>query len=122
MVSVQESAEKGDFKLLFMTAIITSMVFVVGLFWNDAMKSFIESFLPATDAVSAKFAAALVVTTLAGFGIFLMYRSMKLAEVAKKEITTQTLRVMKEFDKRRKEMEKRQKKLDRILERTARNI
>ena len=118
MVSVQEAAEKQDFKLLFMTAIITSMVFVVGLFWNDAMKSFIESILPARDEVSAKFAAALIVTTIVGFAVFLLYRSINLAESAKKGITTQTVRLFKELEKKRKELEKKHKRLDRALERS----
>lgn len=122
MASIQEAAEKQDFKLLFMTAIITSMVFVVGLFWNDAMRSFIESFLPARDEVSAKFAAAMIVTVLVAFAVFLLYRSMKFAEYARKGIADQTSKILKELDKQKKEMEKRQKKLDRALEKASRNL
>src|SRR3989338_2797765 len=106
MGSTQDAAERQDFKILFVTAIITSMVFVVGLFWNDAMRSFIESFLPASEAVSAKFAAALIVTTIVGFAVFLFYRSMRFAEYAKKGITNQTMKILKDFDKRKKEMER----------------
>ncbi|MBI4894895.1 MAG: hypothetical protein HY831_00220 [Candidatus Aenigmarchaeota archaeon] len=49
MASVQESAEKQDFKMMFLAAIVTSMVFVVGLFWNEAMKATVETLFPARD-------------------------------------------------------------------------
>ena len=122
MVSLQEAAEKQDMKLLFMTAIVTSLVFVVGLFWNEAMKAAIESIFPSRDTVSFKFMAALFVTVIVSFVLFLLYRSMRFAEYAKKGVSAQVLKIRTDLNKRRKELDEKQRKIDRALKKSGRKL
>jgi len=77
MATLAEHAKEFDIVAIMTTAIVTALAFVVGLFWNDAIRSAIEFLLPAQDAVWGKFAAAIVVTVAVAVVIYSIYRTKR---------------------------------------------
>jgi uncharacterized membrane protein len=82
---LEEAAKKLDIRGLFISAIVTALALVVGLFWNDAIRSAIEQVIPTGEKVYYKFVAAIVVTIVVVVISYLLYRSqqIKIHDIAK---------------------------------------
>ncbi len=75
---LEESAKKLDIRGLFISAIVTALAFVVGLFWNDAIRSAIEQIIPTGEKIFYKFIAAAIVTIAVVIISYLLYRSQQI--------------------------------------------
>lgn len=69
-----------------------------------------------------KFATAMIVTVIVAFAIFILYRSITLAQRAQKGVVNQMSRLKIELDKQRKEAERRQKLLEKALAKATKNL
>ena len=75
----EASAKTLDIRGLFISAIVTALAFVVGLFWNDAIKSTIELIIPSGgEKLYFKYIAAITVTVIVSIVAYLLYRSQKI--------------------------------------------
>lgn len=84
MATLEEYARKRDARGMILTAMLTALSFVVGLFWNDAIRSGIETIIPVQERLSAKFMAAFVVTIIVVLGAWTLIRTYELSETAAK--------------------------------------
>src|SRR3989338_768629 len=76
---VEEKIKKmADFRTLLVTSVITAMGFVVGLFWNDALKETIVQIVPQGDALYYKYIGAVIVTVVVAVASYLLYRSQRI--------------------------------------------
>ncbi|HLC67334.1 MAG TPA: DUF5654 family protein [archaeon] len=73
-------------RAVVMTSIISALALVVGLFWNDAIKSAIDEIIPQGQGLWYKFAAALMVTVIVVVIIYVVMHSQKAAEKRLREI------------------------------------
>jgi uncharacterized membrane protein (DUF106 family) len=78
--------EMTDFRKLFMSSIVSALALVVGLFWNDAIRSAIEEILPQGEGLFYKFVAAVMVTVIVVLIIYFFAHSQKVAEKRMKEL------------------------------------
>ena len=86
---VDEKIKKlSDLRTLVLTSIVSALALVVGLFWNDAIKSAIEQLLPQGEGLFYKFIAAIIVTIVVVILIFILLRWYRFAE--KKRIEWKT--------------------------------
>lgn len=86
MGTLEEHARKSDFRGMLTTAIITALAFTTGLFWNDAIRSFIEAAVPTNDKISAKFLTAFIVTIAVVIFAALLIKLGELGERHEKQI------------------------------------
>ena len=78
---VDEKLKKlSDLRTLVLTSIVSALALVVGLFWNDAIKSAIEQLLPKGEGLFYKFVAAIIVTIVVVILIFILLRWYRFAE------------------------------------------
>ncbi len=84
--------EMTDFRKIFLSSIVSALALVVGLFWNDAIKSAIEEILPQGEGLFYKFVAAILVTVLVVFIIYFFAHSQKVAERRMKELKEKRLK------------------------------
>ena len=78
---VDEKIKKlSDMRTLAMTSIVSALALVVGLFWNDAIKSAIEQLLPQGQGLFYKFLAAVMVTVVVVIIIYIVIHSQRVAE------------------------------------------
>src|SRR3989344_8474576 len=73
-------------RAVVMTSIISALALVVGLFWNDAIKSAIDEIIPQGQGLWYKFAAAIMVTVIVVLIIYIAMHSQKAAEKRLREI------------------------------------
>ena len=78
MATIQDHAKNLDVKVVMITAVVTSLAFVVGLFWNDAIRSTIEQIIPKQESLFYKYAAAVSVTVAVVIVAYLLYRSQEI--------------------------------------------
>jgi prepilin signal peptidase PulO-like enzyme (type II secretory pathway) len=115
MATFEDLAKKRDVKGMILTALLTALSFVVGLFWNDAIRSGIETVIPFQERVTAKFMAAFVVTLVAIFAAWTVIRTYEFSETAAKEwqrLIQERERLLKkrlELMKKEKELKKKRK-------------
>lgn len=77
---VEEKAKQlMDLRTLMLTSITSALALVVGLFWNDAIKSAIEKLVPQGGDVAAKFASAIIVTIIVVVVVYLLFRAQRIA-------------------------------------------
>jgi Na+/H+-dicarboxylate symporter len=76
----EESRHLMGFRALLLTSITSALAFVVGLFWNDAIKSAIEQLVPKGHDIAAKFISAIMVTMIVVITVYLLFRAQRLAE------------------------------------------
>ena len=76
-----------DLRTLLLTSITSALGFVVALFWNDAIRSAIEKFVPQGQDVPAKFASAITVTVIVVLVIYLLFCAHRIAAQQLREIT-----------------------------------
>lgn len=94
----EEKAKKlTDVKTIFMTSILTALAFVVGLFWNDAIRAAIEELVPQGTGIFYKFLAAVIVTVVVVIVTYLLIRSQRIAEKRIKELTDASKKRKREF-------------------------
>ena len=75
----EASAKTLDIRGLFISAIVTALAFVVGLFWNDAIRSTIEIIIPSgSEKLYYKYVAAIMVTIIVAGVAYLLYRSQQI--------------------------------------------
>lgn len=86
MPTFEEHAKKADIKGLMITAIMTALAFTAAFFWNDAVKSAIESFIPTGDKISAKFIAAIIVTVIVVVVAYVLFKTQELSGKYSKEL------------------------------------
>ncbi len=87
MANVDEKTKQlMDIRTLMLASITSALAFVVGLFWNDAIKSAIEQFVPPGEGVAAKFISAIIVTVIVVAAVYLMFRAMHIAEKQIEEV------------------------------------
>lgn len=87
MSVIEEKAKQlTDVKTIFLTSILTALALVVGLFWNDAIKTAIEQVIPKGESLFYKFLAAIIVTVIVVIISYIFVRGHRLAEKQLKEI------------------------------------
>ncbi|MFH0832185.1 MAG: DUF5654 family protein [Candidatus Aenigmatarchaeota archaeon] len=89
MGTMEEHAKKSDISGMMVTAMITALTLVVGLFWNDVVKSAIEEFMPEEQKILAKFIAAIIVTVVVVVAIFILIKTEELSKKHGKELARQ---------------------------------
>ena len=93
MIDITNSNEIDDkmkqltsVRAVVMTSIVSALALVVGLFWNDAIKSAIDQIVPQGQGLWYKFGAALLVTIIVVIIIYIIMHSQKVAEKRLREI------------------------------------
>ena len=86
MAEIERYAKKLDVRGMVFAALVTALAFVMGLFWNDAIKSTIEELLPKGEGLFYKYIAAIVVTAFVVLAIYIIIHGQKIAERRIKEI------------------------------------
>jgi uncharacterized membrane protein (DUF106 family) len=121
-MGLDDYVKNADMKGLMFGAIMTALAFVAGLFWNDAIRTAIETIIPPSDKLSAKFMAAVIVTILVIIIGYILIKTQKIGEKYGKNIE-QTLKAQREdfdamlkkqkeqFDLQRKAMQEREQRL-----------
>ena len=75
----EASAKNLDIRGLLISAIVTALAFVVGLFWNDAIKSTIELIIPSGgEKLYYKYVAAIIITITVAVVAYMLYRSQRI--------------------------------------------
>ncbi len=82
--------ELSNFRKIFITSVVTALAFVVGLFWNDAIKSAIEQIVPRGEGLFYKFLAAVIVTVVVVVIVYIIMHGQKLAEKRLMKISGKT--------------------------------
>jgi len=67
-------------RTLLVSSIISAMALVVGLFWNDAIKSTIDQIVPRGDSLFYKYLAAVIVSIIVVTFIYIIMHGQRLAE------------------------------------------
>jgi len=75
----EKTRQLMNFRALLLTSITSALALVVGLFWNDAIKSAIEQFVPQGQDIAAKFASAIIVTIIVVIVVYLLFRAQRIA-------------------------------------------
>lgn len=70
-----------------LASITSALALVVGLFWNDAIKSAIEKLVPQGQDVIAKFISAILVTIIVVIVVYLLFRAQGIGAARLREIT-----------------------------------
>ena len=83
----EKTKQLMDLRTLMLTSITSALAFVVGLFWNDAIKSAIEKLVPQSQDVAAKFASAIIVTLIVVIVVYFLFRAHSIAAAQLREIT-----------------------------------
>ena len=86
MSDVVEAAKKLNVKGIIISSIITSLGLIIALFWNDAIRSAIETIIKPGDKLSMKFYAAIIVTIISAFVIYIIYKLDEVSRKHKKKI------------------------------------
>ncbi len=76
MASLEQAAKELNIKAAVSTLIISAFGFVAALFWRDAIKEFINEFVPEGEGLLYSFGVAIAVTVLAVVVIFVLSRWM----------------------------------------------
>ena len=127
VMGLDDYVKSADMKGLMFGAIMTALAFVAGLFWNDAIRTAIETIIPPSDKIGAKFIAAVIVTIIV---IVIGYILIKTQEIGKKyskninqiikKQRTELEQIMKNqkltIEKQKKMIEEQQRRLKRELE------
>ncbi|MBI4162821.1 MAG: hypothetical protein HY513_04000 [Candidatus Aenigmarchaeota archaeon] len=101
---IEEKAKQFmNVRTLILTTILSALGFVLALFWNDAIKTSIESLLPPAQTVTAKFMVAWMVTVII---IFVVYIIVQLNKLTEKHIIQELKKIQKEEDEHIKEVVK----------------
>jgi len=106
MATIQDHAKNLDVKVVMITAVVTSLAFVVGLFWNDAIKTAIETLFPSRDEVGMKFFIAIIVTIFVSVVIYIIYRTQRIAERYEKKIKEIALEQKRKLEEKRKKYQR----------------
>lgn len=91
----EKTKQLMDLRTLMLASITSALAFVVGLFWNDAIKSAIEKLVPHGQDVIAKFISAILVTIIVMVVVYLLFRAQRIAAQQLKEITELPKRIKK---------------------------
>ena len=75
----EKTKQLMDLRTLLLTSITSALAFVVGLFWNDAIKSAIEQLVPQGQGLAAKFISAIIVTIIVVIVVYLLFRAHGIA-------------------------------------------
>ena|SRR3990172_738657 len=118
----EASSKNLDIRGLFISAIVTALAFVVGLFWNDAIRSTIELIIPTEgEKLYYKYITAIAVTLIVSIVAYLLYRSQKIKKkdivnIVEKERILAQQRLLKSLDKMKLSKEQQERIKRRILE------
>jgi len=118
----EASSKNLDIRSLFISAIVTALAFVVGLFWNDAIRSTIELIIPTEgEKLYYKYVAAIAVTLIVSIVAYLLYRSQKIKKkdvvnIVEKEKILAQQRLLKSLDKMKLTKEQQERVRKEILE------
>ena len=118
----EASSKNLDIRSLFISAIVTALAFVVGLFWNDAIRSTIEIIIPTEgEKLYYKYVAAIAVTLIVSIVAYLLYRSQKIKKkdvvnIVEKEKILAQQRLLKSLDKMKLTKEQQERVRKEILE------
>ena len=82
----EKTRELMDIRTLMLTSITSALALVVGLFWNDAIKSAIEKLVPQGQDVIAKFISAILVTIIVVIVVYLLFRAQRIGAAQLREI------------------------------------
>ncbi len=97
-MGIDENIKKADFKGAFTTAMLTAMAFVAGLFWNDAIRSAIETVIPPSDKLGAKFIAAVIVTVMVVIIGYIMIKTQELGSKYSKNLDQAVKKQREDFE------------------------
>src|SRR3989338_742191 len=78
MKSLEQYAEKLDFRGLVISSIITALSFVVGLFWKDAIQITIDLYFKPGEGLLYIYIAAIIITIAVAVIAFLLIRSQNI--------------------------------------------
>ncbi|MCX6815546.1 MAG: DUF5654 family protein [Candidatus Aenigmarchaeota archaeon] len=85
----EKMQEMSSFRTLFMSSIVTALALVVGLFWNDAIKTTIDQIVPQGDSLFYKYLAAIIVTLVVAILVYIVMQGHKAAEKRLKKLKEQ---------------------------------
>jgi hypothetical protein len=83
MPTFEEQVKKLDFRGVIITAIITALAFVVGLFWRDAIAETIDLLAPRGEGLLYSYITAIVATV---FVVVMAYILMKTQDIKIKHL------------------------------------
>jgi len=115
MAGLEEYAKRMDVRGMMLTAVITALALVVGLFWNDAIRSAIETIVPPSDTLSYKFIAAMMVTVIVVFIAWLLVKTNEISKKHEKELERLAQKQKEIIGQQRKKLRERSDKLRRAL-------
>ncbi|MBI2578377.1 MAG: hypothetical protein HYW26_01565 [Candidatus Aenigmarchaeota archaeon] len=116
MATLEEHARKRDIHGMLTSAIITALAFVVGLFWNDALRSGIETIIPPSERVSAKFMTAFIVTILVMLAAWTLIKTQELGEITAKRLKERAELMEKRIRKQEELIKKKMKKQEVLIQ------
>jgi len=76
-MGVEDKAQSLDIKGVVLGLIISSFSFVMALFWKDAIKETIDSFVPEGEGLTYMYIAAIIVTIISVIAIYVASWYMK---------------------------------------------
>ncbi len=85
MASIEEHAQKLEFRAVILSLIVSSFAFVAALFWRDAIKALIDELVPEGQGVLYSLGVAFITTIIAVIAIFLVSRLLLKKEGEKKQ-------------------------------------
>ena len=71
---------RSEFRKQLVTLIVSSFGFVAALFWRDAIKSMIETYIPHGETWPAMMISAIIVTVIVVFVTYLITKTLKKEE------------------------------------------
>ena len=80
MAEIERYARRLDIRGMVLASLMTAFAFVIGLFWNDAIKSTIEEIIPKGEGLFYKYVAAIIVTIIVVIIIYIIIHGQKIAE------------------------------------------
>jgi signal transduction histidine kinase len=98
-------------RTVILTSLISAFGFVLALFWNDAVRSAIEQIVPQGGTVSAKFAAAIIVTIIIAIIIYILVHSQRIAEKRLQELVKSRKPVVKKLQEIHRKREETKRKI-----------
>lgn len=85
MASMEEHAQKLEFRAVLVSLIISSFAFVAALFWRDAIKALIDELVPEGQGIIYSLGVALIATVIAVIAIFIISKILLKEEGEKKQ-------------------------------------
>lgn len=84
-MGIEDKAAKLDIRGVMVSLIISAFGFVAALFWRDAIKAFIDEFVPQGEGMLYQLFAAIIVTIIAVIIIYVISKYLLRPEKPEKK-------------------------------------